>query len=422
MHDVKDFLPIDKIKLLKQQQYALFGHSAVKICHYTKTAISEGRMCYKFKFYGINSHQCIQMTPASNFCNQECSFCWRTLGWTPNDYSKMDAPKEIVDESKVWQRKQLSGFGGNSNINQKLFDASKTPQHVAISLTGEPTLYPLLPQLIEAYHDLHISTFLVSNGSRPEVIEKINPTQLYISMDALDEKTFLELNRPKDKETAWQNLLKTLDVVRNKPCRSVLRMTCVKGINMHSPEGYAKLIERAQPWFVEVKGYSWIGFSRYRLKHANTPTHIEVGCFADEIAKCSGYVKVNEDEESRNCLLVRSDLADKSTRIDFKKFFERYDAEKAVRASNGEITASDHCTCHHADGIPCSGLTHAVEPINASAEKFDAEGFSNSSCCGEHPAEASENAFISKSKQASAHSSEDAENSFKELLQIQFKK
>jgi tRNA wybutosine-synthesizing protein 1 len=345
MHDVKQFLPENKIKMLEKQKYALFGHSAVKSCHYTMSAITEGKMCYKFTFYGINSHQCIQMTPASNFCNQECTFCWRTLGWNDNDYSHVDLPDAIRDESVKMHSKQLSGFGGHPTANMKMWELSKQPKHVAISLTGEPTLYPLLPELLDAYHDKKISTFIVSNGTRPEMIEKLEPTQLYISMDAPNEEKYIVIDRPKEKDS-WSNVMRSLEVMANKECRTVLRMTCMKGKNMEEEDlpGYVALIKKSNAMYIEVKGYSWVGFSRSRMGQDTVPTHEEMRAFSLKLAEASGYVWSNEHSESRIHLLVRPDLDATNTRIDFAGFFKAYEKKKALKPQK-EITAT--CTCDH---------------------------------------------------------------------------
>ncbi|MBI2665713.1 4-demethylwyosine synthase TYW1, partial [Candidatus Woesearchaeota archaeon] len=47
----------------EKQQYRMVGnHSAVKVCSWTKQMIRGKGGCYKFKFYGIKSNQCMQMT------------------------------------------------------------------------------------------------------------------------------------------------------------------------------------------------------------------------------------------------------------------------------------------------------------------------------------------------------------------------
>lgn len=62
---------------LTKQGYAIVGsHSGVKICRWTKSALRGRGSCYKFSFYGINSHQCMETTPSLS-CSNKCVFCWR---------------------------------------------------------------------------------------------------------------------------------------------------------------------------------------------------------------------------------------------------------------------------------------------------------------------------------------------------------
>ena len=72
---------------------------------------------------------------------------------------------------------------------------------------------------------------------------------------------------------------------------------------MENPEGYAKLIEKADPDFVEIKAYMCVGSSRERLTLANMPTFDEVVVFAEEISKYCNKKIVNESEISRVVLL-----------------------------------------------------------------------------------------------------------------------
>ena len=64
-------------KDLEKQAYRVVGsHSAVKICGWTRKMIRGQGGCYKLKFYGIMSHQCLQMTTSMS-CANRCTFCWR---------------------------------------------------------------------------------------------------------------------------------------------------------------------------------------------------------------------------------------------------------------------------------------------------------------------------------------------------------
>lgn len=68
---------------LTKQGYAIVGsHSGVKICRWTKSALRGRGSCYKFSFYGINSHQCMETTPSLS-CSNKCVFCWRHVSLLP---------------------------------------------------------------------------------------------------------------------------------------------------------------------------------------------------------------------------------------------------------------------------------------------------------------------------------------------------
>jgi tRNA wybutosine-synthesizing protein 1 len=67
--------------------------------------------------------------------------------------------------------------------------------------------------------------------------------------------------------------------------------------------GYAELVEKASPTYVEPKAYMHVGFSRLRLGFENMPSHREIREFAIELSAETGYRVVNEAEESRVVLL-----------------------------------------------------------------------------------------------------------------------
>lgn len=300
--------------LLKNQGYETVGnHSRVKTCHWTKSDLKGEGGCYKNKFYGINSHQCIQMTPTYT-CNNACVFCWRDLRYhtQPLMEGGIDNPADIVNGTIEAQRKLLSGFGGNEKTSREKFEEAMEPKHVAISLDGEPTLYPKLPELIKEYKDKGFSTFVVSNGILPERIEKLlvqPPTQLYISVDAPNEELFNIIDRPIIKD-AWRGLIKTLSILPKlkEKTRTVLRFTLIKDLNMAHAEQWAEIIKISQPMFVEVKAYMWVGMSRERLDQSNMPLHEEVKEFALEIANHAHYKLIDEHEPSRVVLLMKEDF------------------------------------------------------------------------------------------------------------------
>ncbi len=305
------------VESLKKQKYHLIGnHSAVKRCRWFYETLIHDRPCYKQKFYGIRTHQCIQMTPSLYYCTQQCLFCWRAqnsdlqIKWDETKPPTSDSPEEIVKGSIEAQLRILSGYKGNPRTDRQKFREALTPKHVAISLTGEPTLYAPIGELIRTFHKEGFTTFLVTNGTMPSVLSKLEeePTQLYISVCAPDEETFNHVCRPQTLN-AWKKLNETLDLLPSFKCPTVIRITLARNVNMRNAEGYARMIERARPTYVEPKAYMHVGFSRLRLGFENMPNHKEIREFASSLAKEISYNFVDESEESRVVLLSKLDKA-----------------------------------------------------------------------------------------------------------------
>jgi tRNA wybutosine-synthesizing protein 1 len=294
-------------KQVDDPDYHSENHTAAQTCGWTANALrGEGR-CYKNHFYGIQSHRCIQMTPVVK-CNERCVFCWRDHAGHAYELGDVewDDPDAVAEASVELQRKLLSGFGGNDDVPDRVFEEAMKPRHVAISLDGEPTLYPYLPELIEAFHDRGITTFLVSNGTRPEILEQCDPTQLYVSVDAADRKTFGEVVNPVE-DDAWERLIETLDVLAAKDeTRTVLRTTLLAGRNTHHPEWYAAMFDRADADFVELKAYMHVGNSRDRLDRDIMPEHDDVVAFTEAVQEfLPTHPVLKESEASRVALLAR---------------------------------------------------------------------------------------------------------------------
>jgi len=298
--------------VLRKQKYHFAGrYAAVKKCHWLHAALVSRRFCYKHKFYGIASHRCIQMTPTVFHCTHRCLHCWRVepgdfgVTWNQMKIEDPDDPVEIVDRAIEEQRRILSGYKANPKVDPYMYQQALHPRHAAISLAGEPTLYPYLSELIEEFHRRGFTTFLVTNGTLPEVLEKITePSQLYVSLNAPNEEIYKKIARPMLKD-GWSRLMKTLELISSFSCPTVLRITLIKGYNMTNLEQYAKLIERAQPTYVEPKAYMHLGFSRQRLSENNMPRHSEVVQFAEKLSELTGYRIIDESLSSRVVLLSK---------------------------------------------------------------------------------------------------------------------
>jgi len=296
-------------KQVSDPAYHSENHTAAQTCGWTKNALRGEGKCYKYIFYGIESHRCIQMTPVVK-CNERCVFCWRDHAGHAYELGDVewDDPAAVADASVELQRKLLSGFGGNDEVPREVFDQAMEPRHVAISLDGEPTLYPHLPELIEEFHDRDITTFLVSNGTNTEMLERCNPTQLYVSVDAADRGTFDSTVQAME-DDAWESLIDTLDVLAEKDdTRTVIRTTLVKGHNMHHPEWYAAMCDRADADFVEMKAYMHVGHSRGRLDRDSMPDHSEVRAFTREMGEyLPDHDVLKEVEDSRVAMLAEDE-------------------------------------------------------------------------------------------------------------------
>ena len=317
------------LSLLKKQHYGVVGkHSAVQICTWTKNSLRGIGSCYKQKFYGIKSGGCCEMSPSAVWCDNKCIHCWRAIECTQGNKikGKIDSPEEIIQGCIEAREKLLSGFKGNSKTKLKDWQQSQEPSHWAISLIGEPTLYPKLGELINELRKQGNTTFVVSNGLHPKILKKLEkkkqlPTQLYVSLNTTNRKDFEKWHRSQKKD-AWKLLNESLDIIAKLKdrARTVLRMTLVKELNMQEKhvEEYAEIIKKAQPLFVEVKGFVSVGFARKRLGYDKMPTYKEIKDYAKKIIEKLGkrYAILGEHKPSKIVLVGKK--ADKK-RMKIKK-------------------------------------------------------------------------------------------------------
>jgi wyosine [tRNA(Phe)-imidazoG37] synthetase (radical SAM superfamily) len=136
---------------------------------------------------------------------------------------------------------------------------SMNPNHAAISLDGEPLLYPHISALVEEFRNRNMTTFIVTNGTLHHVINNMDslPTQLYVTLPAPNKNLYKKVCRPMIKN-GWENLMETLDQLETLSCRTLVRLTAVKNLNLNEGliEEYVKLIKNANPHFFEIKGFT----------------------------------------------------------------------------------------------------------------------------------------------------------------------
>jgi tRNA wybutosine-synthesizing protein 1 len=294
------------VKQLKKAKYGVSDHSTVELCHYTKKSFKNEGDCYKHKFYGISTHRCMEFSPAGMHCENRCVYCWRPMEFydaMKMEPEKVAEPKEIIDNLMQERRKLIVGHYGDSRSDKKKIDESLIPQHYAISLSGEPTMYPKLPALIKYLNSLPTtkSTFLVTNGQEPEMIQKLQdegalPTQLYLSTNAADYDSFIRINRPRYTDS-WERWNITLEMLAELKTRTVLRITLIRGYNDNDEiiPAFASLIRKSNAHFIEIKSYMHVGRSTNRLEHDNMLEMEEVRHFASKIAKQSGIFSAMDE-------------------------------------------------------------------------------------------------------------------------------
>jgi len=314
-----------RAELVKQQYRIVGSHSAVKVCGWTKKMIKGEGGCYKLKFYGIMSNQCMQMTTSMS-CANRCTFCWRGYkAPVAKDWKwGIDPPDAILKGSLEAHHKLLTGMKGHPTVVMPAYNRSRDVKHVALSLTGEPITYPRMNELIDDFHSRGISTFLVTNAQYAEQIKNLKPiTQLYLSIDAPNKKLLKRVDVPLFPDF-WERTLDSLKYLAQKKGRTCIRLTMIKGVNMIEPKNYAKLIEMGDPDFIEVKAYMFIGASRQRLSLENMPYHEDVIAFTRELmAYLSNYEICSEHIPSRVVMVAKKKYKTEGiwhTWIDFDEF------------------------------------------------------------------------------------------------------
>lgn len=323
---------------LTKQGYAIIGsHSGVKTCRWTKSALRGRGSCYKFSFYGINSHQCMETTPSLS-CSNKCVFCWRhgtnpvgtTWRWV------VDPPDLIFNGVKASHYQKIKMLRGMPGVRAERFAEAMQIRHCALSLVGEPIFYPYINEFLEMLHAERISSFLVCNAQHPDQLAALKAvTQLYVSIDAADKESLRKIDRPLHRDF-WERFQKCLEILREKRFRhrTVFRLTLVKGFNVEEEaEGYARLVEKGLPCFVEIKGVTYCGTatsSNAGLSMSNVPFYWEVCDFVKALEKRlkeKGLEYGIAAEHAHSCCILLASERFRvngkwHTLIDYQKFFE----------------------------------------------------------------------------------------------------
>lgn len=339
---------------LTKQGYSIVGsHSGVKICRWTKSALRGRGSCYKYSFYGIKSHLCMESTPSLS-CSNKCVFCWRhgtnpvgtTWRWV------VDPPDLIFNGIKENHYKKIKMMRGVPGVRAERFAEAMRIRHCALSLVGEPIFYPHINEFLGMLHGERISSFLVCNAQHPDQLASLkHVTQLYVSIDASNKESLRKIDRPLHRDF-WERFQRCLEILREKRFRqrTVFRLTLVKGFNIDDEvAGYADLVEKALPCFVEVKGVTYCGTSTSSsagLSMANVPFYAEVCDFVTaldrELNRRGLHYGIAAEHAHSCCILLGSERfrvdGKWRTLIDYDRFFELLEE----KGPDGDFTPEDY--------------------------------------------------------------------------------
>ncbi|GMM55880.1 putative tRNA 4-demethylwyosine synthase [Maudiozyma humilis] len=322
---------------LTKQGYRIVGsHSGVKICRWTKNELRGKGSCYKKSLFNIASSRCMELTP-SLACSSKCVFCWRhgTNPVSKNWRWETDEPEFILENALAAHYSMIKQMRGVPGVIADRFINAFKVAHCALSLVGEPILYPYISKFVELLHEKDISSFLVCNAQHPESLRSLGKvTQLYVSIDASTKDELRKVDRPLYKDF-WERMMECLDIIRTTQShqRTVFRLTLVKGFNMGDISAYADLVQRGVPCFIEVKGATFSGSSKDNvnaLTMQNIPFNEEckdfVENFVAELKRRGLPYDIAAEHAHSNCVLI-ADTKFKvdgkwNTHIDFAKFFE----------------------------------------------------------------------------------------------------
>jgi len=224
----------------------------------------------------------------------------------------VDEPEVIIQNLLQERRKLIIGYLGNKKADTCKVHESLLPEHYAISLSGEPTMYPKLPQLVKYLKTLENtkSIFLVTNGQEPEMLSRLSnenalPTQIYLSSNASNKKMFYRINRPRYTD-AWERWHTSLQFLSEVSTRTVMRMTMIRGYNdsLQFLQEFANKIRIGNPHFIELKSYMHVGMSTNRLEASQMLEMEEIRRYANALCGLlPEFIFMDESEISRIIVL-----------------------------------------------------------------------------------------------------------------------
>lgn len=286
----------------------------------------------------------MEATP-SLACANKCVFCWRHHKNPVGTEWKwrMDEPDAIVKEGIELHQRMIKECRGIPGVKTERFEEALNVRHCALSLVGEPIMYPRINELLGELHSRRISTFLVTNAQFPDAIRTLTPiTQLYVSVDAGTPETLKAIDRPLFADF-WERYVESLKALGAKKQRTVYRLTLVKDQNMVEAQDYARLVALGQPDFIEIKSVTFCGESKASsMTMQQVPWHEETKNFSEAILGHEGLAADYElaCEHQHSCIVL---IAHKRYKIEGRwHTWIDYDRFHDLVAKGCEFSAMDY--------------------------------------------------------------------------------
>jgi len=229
---------------------------------------------------------------------------------------KVDDPETLVNGAMENHYRMIKQMKGVPGVVEERYQEAFQIRHCALSLVGEPIMYPHINEFVDLLHQHRISSFLVTNAQFPEKIAQLKPvTQLYVSVDASTKESLKKVDRPLFRDF-WDRFVGSLKAIGDKRQRTVYRLTLVKDYNTEELQNYVDLVSLGHPSLIEVKGVTFCGTSgASSLTMSNVPYHEEVVQFCEKMSEMLGREYEIACEHAHSCCIL---LAHKDFKIDGK--------------------------------------------------------------------------------------------------------
>ena len=292
---------------LTDQGYRLVGtHSAVRLSRWTKTHLRGRGACFKRTFYGTNSYETLETSPALS-CSSNCVHCWKHPGCptAPQWTWAADDAKLIVDNAIIQHLSMVNTMRDVQGVRPERLQQAQTVRHCDLSLVGEPLMYPHINSYIQHLHYRGVSTWMYHTGMHPKELERLTTTtQLVLSVCGPTRQLMKDLVQSVY-EDFWERFQASLEIMARKSHRTSLRLIIIKMWTDGHFEEYANMIVRCKPDFIEVKGVIFCG--RTLSLDTNVPSHEDIINFCRRLCAHPAIGKHYEvacEHEHSSCALI----------------------------------------------------------------------------------------------------------------------